>query len=195
MTMFILQSAILLAIAFAAGAVIGCLARRQLHKRPEEKLAITPPPKAIPAPIVEPKPPAAPEPAPAPVPAIAGSVASPRKRAASRKSAKPAAAVDDLKKISGIGRASEGKLNAAGVTSFAQVAAWKPAEQKEWGEKLGFPGRVEREDWVGQAKLLSSGGATAFAKRVDKGEVPSSAAAGSDAAKASRKPRRKQDRK
>ena len=35
----------------------------------------------------------------------------------------------------------------------------------------GFHGRVTRDDWVGQAKLLASGGETEFSQRVDKGEV------------------------
>ncbi len=44
----------------------------------------------------------------------------------------------------------------------------------KWANRLAFPGRIEREDWVKQAKVLAKGGTTAFAKRVDKGEVESS---------------------
>ncbi|MCG6856749.1 MAG: ABC transporter, partial [Salaquimonas sp.] len=40
--------------------------------------------------------------------------------------------------------------------------------------KLAFPGRIEREDWVGQAKKLARGKETAFSRRVARGEVSSS---------------------
>ena len=35
----------------------------------------------------------------------------------------------------------------------------------------GFRGRAQREDWVGQAKILAAGGETEHSQRVDKGEV------------------------
>lgn len=85
-----------------------------------------------------------------------------------------AAVADDLKQIKGIGPQLEGKLNAIGVNSFVQIAKWTKKQQAEFGEKLFFPGRVERDDWVTQAKTLSKGGTTAFSKRVAKGDVPSS---------------------
>ncbi|MGH1357067.1 MAG: 50S ribosomal protein L21, partial [Thalassovita sp.] len=51
--------------------------------------------------------------------------------------AAPAAAGgDDLKTLSGVGPALEKKLNAAGVTSFAQIAAWTEADIAEFDEKL-----------------------------------------------------------
>ncbi|WP_204272471.1 hypothetical protein, partial [Enterobacter hormaechei] len=37
-----------------------------------------------------------------------------------------------------------------------------------------FPGRIEREDWVGQAAVLARGGMTEFAERARRGEVASS---------------------
>lgn len=90
--------------------------------------------------------------------------------------AKPVAVPDNLKQIKGVGPAIETKLNAAGINSFAQIAAWTKKEQAEFSEQLSFAGRIEREDWVSQAKLLAKGGATEFSKRVAKGEVASSAA-------------------
>ncbi len=68
-----------------------------------------------------------------------------------------AAGADDLKKLSGVGPVLETKLNEAGVTSFAQIAAWGPAEIEEFDEKLSFKGRIEREGWVEQAKKLANG--------------------------------------
>lgn len=96
-------------------------------------------------------------------------------RATKSAAASPAApAENDLKLIRGIGRQNEVRLKAAGITSFAQIAAWSKKEQAEMGEKLAFPGRIEREDWVAQAKVLAKGETTDFAKRVKKGEVASS---------------------
>lgn len=76
---------------------------------------------------------------------------------------------DDLKRISGIGPSNEKKLNTFGVYHFDQIANWTTA-QAEWiGKELSFPGRIEREDWIEQAKVLASGGDTEFSKRADKG--------------------------
>ncbi len=47
------------------------------------------------------------------------------------------------------------------------------------GDRLAFPGRIEREEWVKQAKVLAKGGNTAFSKRVDKGDVSTSVGKGS----------------
>ena len=64
---------------------------------------------------------------------------------------------DDLTLLSGVGPALEKKLLAAGVTSFAQIAAWTEADIAEFDEKLSFKGRIEREGWVEQAKNLAKG--------------------------------------
>lgn len=75
---------------------------------------------------------------------------------------------DDLKRVKGIGPANEKKLNAFGIYHFDQIANWS-AEQAEFiGKELSFPGRIEREDWIEQAKVLASGGDTEFSKRADK---------------------------
>lgn len=80
----------------------------------------------------------------------------PAKKAAAKAEA-PAAGADDLKKLSGVGPALEKKLLEAGVTSFAQIAAWGEAEIADFNEKLSFKGRIEREGWVEQAKELAKG--------------------------------------
>ncbi len=86
-----------------------------------------------------------------------------------------AAAPDDLKRIKGVGPQLEAKLNAIGITSFAQIAKWTKKDQADFNEQLSFSGRIERDDWVAQAKILAKGGSTEFSKRVAKGEVASSA--------------------
>lgn len=81
---------------------------------------------------------------------------------------------DDLKRIKGIGPQNERKLHGLGVYHFAQFAAWS-AENAKWaGSFMAFPGRIEREDWIAQAKVLATGAETAFSKRVDAGDVPTS---------------------
>ncbi|GMB81501.1 NADH-quinone oxidoreductase subunit E [Shinella zoogloeoides] len=65
---------------------------------------------------------------------------------------------DDLKLISGVGPKIEGILHELGIFTFAQVASWKKAE-REWVDLyLNFKGRIERDDWVKQAKALAKGG-------------------------------------
>lgn len=156
-------------------------------------VASAPPPAAPPSP-----PPAAPavEATPAPVapstpaeeppsaPAIEGADAA-RAAEADAHGARPAGLLgprdgkaDDLKRIKGIGKQNEARLNALGVWHFDQIADWT-AENIRWaGSFLAFVGRIEREDWVGQAKVLAAGGTTEFAARVDAGDVPTSSSAG-----------------
>jgi len=67
----------------------------------------------------------------------------------------PRAGADDLKQLSGVGPALEKKLHAAGVTSYAQIAAWTEADVAEMDDKLSFKGRIEREGWIDQAKALT----------------------------------------
>ncbi len=74
------------------------------------------------------------------------------------------AEVDDLKMISGVGPKIEGTLHELGIFTFAQVAAWKKAE-REWVDGyLNFKGRIERDDWIKQAKALAKGGEAEYIK-------------------------------
>ena len=81
---------------------------------------------------------------------------------------------DDLKMIRGIGPRNEQRLKDVGITTFRQIAEWSEADQREFSERLSFAGRIEREDWVGQARTLAEGGTTDFSKRVASGSVRSS---------------------
>ncbi|MBM3607508.1 MAG: hypothetical protein FJX29_03505 [Alphaproteobacteria bacterium] len=81
---------------------------------------------------------------------------------------------DDLKRISGVGRQNEERLNNAGIWHYSQIASWSDREIEWMSSFLAFPGRITREDWIGQARLLLQGLPTEFAKRVDSGEVPTS---------------------
>ncbi|BAB48755.1 NADH-quinone oxidoreductase subunit E [Mesorhizobium japonicum] len=72
------------------------------------------------------------------------------------------AAVDDLKLISGVGPKIEGVLHTLGIFTFAQVASWKKAERDWVDGYLSFHGRIERDDWVKQAKALAKGGVAEY---------------------------------
>ncbi len=81
---------------------------------------------------------------------------------------------DDLKRIKGIGPKIEKTLNELGIYHFDQIASWSRKTVKWVDNYLSFKGRIDREKWIKQAKLLAEGKETEFSKRVDKGSVPSS---------------------
>ncbi|MGB7267902.1 MAG: hypothetical protein WBC90_00115 [Albidovulum sp.] len=79
---------------------------------------------------------------------------------------------DDLKQIKGVGPALEKLLNTVGIWHFDQIASWKAKDIALVDGKMeGFKGRITRDEWVKQARVLAKGGATEFSKRVSKGEV------------------------
>ncbi|MCH2164023.1 MAG: hypothetical protein MK098_05150 [Marinovum sp.] len=79
---------------------------------------------------------------------------------------------DDLKQIKGIGPKLEQLCFTLGFYHFDQIAAWS-ADEVAWVDANleGFKGRVTRDDWVAQAKVLSEGGTTEFSERVKGGDV------------------------
>lgn len=96
-------------------------------------------------PVVAPSP--IPATAPAPAPVAAG-------------------AADDLTRIKGLGPKLAALLGEFGITSFAQIAAWSPEEIERIDAKLGrFSGRIVRDQWVEQAKLLAAGDEPGFAAK------------------------------
>jgi predicted flap endonuclease-1-like 5' DNA nuclease len=62
---------------------------------------------------------------------------------------------DDLKLISGVGPKLEQTLNKLGFWHFDQIASWKKADIAIVDDELSFKGRIERDDWVKQAKGLA----------------------------------------
>ena len=62
---------------------------------------------------------------------------------------------DDLKKIGGVGPKLEATLNDLGFWHYDQIAAWGPAEIAWVDARLKFKGRIERDDWVAQARSLA----------------------------------------
>ncbi|MEE9380664.1 MAG: hypothetical protein V3V03_04590 [Hyphomonadaceae bacterium] len=64
---------------------------------------------------------------------------------------------DDLEQISGVGPMLCNLLHDVGVFYFWQMAEWSP-EEVQWVDTqlMHFKGRIERDDWVGQAKTLAA---------------------------------------
>ena len=81
---------------------------------------------------------------------------------------------NNLTRIKGIGTVNEKKLNEHGIFHFDQIGAWKKADVEAAEAYLAFDGRIAREEWVKQAKLLGRGKDTEFSRRVDAGKVVTS---------------------
>jgi large subunit ribosomal protein L21 len=94
-----------------------------------------------------------------------GGEATPAAEASTRPTAAPSAeaesggaGVDDLTAIKGLGAVTAGKLAALGITSFSEIAAWTPDDLARIGPQINVsPGRIKREEWVGQAKARLEG--------------------------------------
>ena len=70
---------------------------------------------------------------------------------------------DQLQRISGVGPKIELTLHRLGIFHFDQIAGWTP-EQGQWvDDHLKFKGRIGRDEWVKQAKLLAHGKEEEFA--------------------------------
>ena len=65
---------------------------------------------------------------------------------------------DNLQDINGVGPKMESLLNDLGYFHFDQIAAWSTSEV-EWVDNNleGFKGRVTRDSWQSQAKVLAKG--------------------------------------
>lgn len=82
----------------------------------------------------------------------------PAEKKAEEKAPKAAEGVkDDVKLIGGVGPALEKKLAGLGVTTLSQIAAWTAEDIERIDGELNFKGRIEREEWVEQAKELLAG--------------------------------------
>lgn len=81
----------------------------------------------------------------------------------------PVAEGDDLTRIKGLGPKLKTLLASLGVTRFEQIAAWSDEDVARIDAQLGaFAGRPTRDNWVEQAKLLSSGDTAAYEDKFGK---------------------------
>ena len=63
-----------------------------------------------------------------------------------------AAGGDELTEINGIGPVIAGKLKDIGITTFKQIAEFTAEDIERVDAELNFKGRIEREEWIAQAK-------------------------------------------
>jgi NADH-quinone oxidoreductase subunit E len=167
-------------LAFFIGCIIGCIlkmafGRGSTFATSAGVTAPAPAPSPSSAPAPAPKPKAAQKPA-RPVPANAAKPAA----KAERKSPAAAQAVtgeqpkgiptpragqpDKLQRISGIGPKIERTLHALGIFHFDQIAGWTE-DQILWVEDhLKFKGRIARENWIAQSRLLADGNEAEFTR-------------------------------
>jgi predicted flap endonuclease-1-like 5' DNA nuclease len=109
---------------------------------------------------------AAPEPVAAPVAAPAAFMSAPASSGPARLSAPRGGKADDLKEIEGIGPAMEKLVNGMGFYHFDQIASWSDADVAVVdGEMTSFKGRITRDKWVAQAKIIVAEGLVAFRER------------------------------
>jgi NADH-quinone oxidoreductase subunit E len=92
-------------------------------------------------------------------PAPAGKAARPKGIAAAR-----SGKADNLQRISGVGPKNEKTLHRLGFFHFDQIAAWTSEEIAWVDDHLKFNGRILREEWTAQARLLADGKEDEFRK-------------------------------
>ncbi len=114
--------------------------------------------------MAEPRP--APKPKAETAPAAVATVGKKPKALKAARQGKP----DDLKLILGIGPKLEQLCHKLGFFHFDQIAAWTDEEIAWVDENLeGFKGRVSRDKWVAQAKILAEGGSVEAAEAAARG--------------------------
>jgi large subunit ribosomal protein L19 len=67
---------------------------------------------------------------------------------------KPKGAPDDLTRIEGIGAELAARLGGLGVIKYEQIANFSDDDIANVDEALALDGRIEKDDWVGQAQRL-----------------------------------------
>lgn len=67
-------------------------------------------------------------------------------------------ASDDLTKIEHISTFTQSQLYQAGIYTYEEIASWDPARVAQVTSLIGYvPGRIEKDNWVGQAAALLAG--------------------------------------
>jgi NADH-quinone oxidoreductase subunit E len=162
MSHYIIELLIAMLLAFFIGCIIGCLLRRLFTTEsasesfstvsvPEERVSAPPPP-----PVAAAAPPAT-EPVREDIPAAAAAPLMGRPERPKGIAQARGGKADNLQRISGVGPKNERVLHNLGFFHFDQIAAWTE-EQIAWvDDHLKFNGRIKREEWVKQAKLLAEG--------------------------------------
>lgn len=59
---------------------------------------------------------------------------------------------DDLKRVEGVAGVVEARLHEIGITTFKEITTWDAEDMDRIDDQLGFEGRIQRDDWQGQAR-------------------------------------------
>ena len=162
---YLIELAVWLLAAYFTGACIGCLFRKLFGADDAVDvpaiMADAPLPQAeLPRPVVAPIPMAAPPSEPLrSEPLRMARMERPRGIAMAR-NGKP----DDLLRIIGVGPKNEKILHSLGYFHFDQIAAWTPENVSWVDDHLKFNGRIDREEWINQSRLLSEGSEADFTR-------------------------------
>ena len=99
-------------------------------------------------------------------PKVAAKPAPKAKAAPKPKAAAKPVIPDNLELLKGVGPKLNSLLKSMGISSFDQVANWTATDIAEVDAKLGtFAGRIRRDNWTDQAKLLLAGDVAGFEKK------------------------------
>ena len=81
----------------------------------------------------------------------------------------PAGPADELTRMKGVGPKVAALLNGLGVTRFDQIAAWSEDDVARVDSQLGaFKGRIARDQWIEQARLLAAGDTAGYEAKFGK---------------------------
>jgi predicted flap endonuclease-1-like 5' DNA nuclease len=166
---YIIELAVWLLASYFAGACVYCLLRNLFGSDAAVPAAATmaaPLVTAPPAPRVE-----TPRPVAAPIPVTAPIVAAPAEPVRMARMERPRGIAmarngkpDDLLRISGVGPKNEKILHSLGYFHFDQIAAWTPENVSWVDDHLKFNGRIDREEWINQCRLLAAGNEAEFTR-------------------------------
>ena len=157
---YALELVLWILLAFSVGCVLGGLLRKWFGAAEiAETQSVA---AAAPAPLVTA--PRAPRAAVAPIAPIAPVMATGKMERPKGISAARGGKADALQRISGVGPKNETVLHNLGFFHFDQIAAWTP-DQIDWvDDHLKFNGRIRREEWTKQCRLLAAGNEAEFSK-------------------------------
>jgi len=164
MSHLILELALWALLAFFIGCIIGCILHKLFGGETTRATTRRAPPRAADEPLRSPGAEAvkaagvalATQEEPT---VVAGTPARPQGIAGAREGK-----ADNLQRISGIGPKNEKTLHGLGFFHFDQIAAWTEEEIAWVDDHLKFNGRIVREEWTRQAKLLAEGKEEEFHK-------------------------------
>ena len=152
MSHYVLELALWLTAVYFIGCLLGSFLRSMMA------------PEAVASPAADGSAALAAAPAPAPMPPADPASAEARALRPRGIAAARVGGPDDLQRISGVGPVIERTLHGLGFYHFDQIAGWTASEVVWVSEHLNFPGRIEREEWVAQARLLAAGDEATFAR-------------------------------